>query len=98
MRGDSTPVQESFDEMLEAAERKAWLERRACQHCFVTIYIPDANIVAVVCGHRCGTVKEERPSRDPQGDAVKAAKTREAFLLAHARGCPRRPAAVPSSE
>lgn len=84
-------VQESFDDFLAATERKAWMDRRNCPHCFVTTYHPDTNIVSVLCAHRCGTVKDQRPSRDPQADAAQARRTQEAFLLAHARGCPRRP-------
>lgn len=83
-------VQETFDEMIEAAERRAWLQRRACKHCFVTVYHDRDDTVSVVCGHRCGTVKDQRPSRDSEGDRQKARRTQEAFLLAHAKGCPRR--------
>lgn len=87
---DSDAVQETFDEMLAAAERKAWLERQNCLHCFVTLYDPKTAVVRVVCAHKCGTVKSQHPSRDPRGDEAKARRTQEAFLLAHARGCPRR--------
>lgn len=90
MSDDEQAIQETFDEMIEAAERKAWLDRQACPHCFVTIFDPVTEMVRVVCAHKCGTVKKEHLSRDPRADAAYARRTQEAFMFAHARGCPRR--------
>lgn len=84
-------VQETFDEMLAAADRKADLERQACLHCFITVFDPKTEMVSVVCAHKCGTVKSVHRSWDHRGDREQARRTQEAFMFAHARGgCPRR--------
>lgn len=82
------PQQGTLDEAL-VDKPQVGAQSHNCIHCFVVVFDESSQMVATVCAHKCGAVKDKRPSLDAAGDKDKARRTQEAFRLSHVRGCPR---------
>ena len=83
------PEQESFDDLLFAEERAQWAQQRRCFHCYVWGYNENEDMFYIACAHGCGSVRHKWHSPDPKGDMKRVKATREAYMIAHAHGCPR---------
>lgn len=81
--------QDSFDDVLFAEDRQKWARQRKCAHCYVWMYNSSRDMFAVACAHGCGSVRHEWKSADKEGDMARVKATQEAFVIAHAHGCPR---------
>lgn len=80
--------QQTLDEALVDKPRVG-AQSRNCIHCFVVVFDEPSGTVATVCAHKCGAIKDKRPSISPVEDKERAKRTQEAFMLSHVRGCPR---------
>ena len=82
--------QGSFDEFIDFEERKEWMQRRKCLHCYVWGYDGSSSEFLVVCAHGCGSIRNRWTSVDFSGDMRRVKSSQEAYMISHARGCPRR--------
>lgn len=82
--------QGSFDDYVDEEERKQWMRRRKCRHCYVWSFNATTDEFVVACAHGCGSIRHRWRTVDREGDEKRMRQSQEAFVIAHARGCPRR--------
>lgn len=82
--------QGSFDDFIDFEERKEWMRRRKCLHCYVWAFDASTQQFMIACAHGCGSIRHRWTSPDFEGDSRRVKSSQEAFMISHARGCPRR--------
>jgi hypothetical protein len=82
-------LQENFDDLLYAEERKAWVRRKKCKHCYVWGYSEEEEMFFIACVHGCGSVRHKWRSQNKEKDMSQLEKNKEAYIISHAQGCPR---------
>jgi hypothetical protein len=82
--------QGTFDDFIDAEERKEWMKRRRCMHCYVWAFDASTQEFLIACAHGCGSIRNRWTSVDFAGDTRRVKSSQEAFMISHRNGCPRR--------